>query len=676
LASTTTLRPSADRPFLPRSENVVEPYRLTPRLALRIAILGVLTLAVFAALFLRLWALQVLQGTQYLATAQNNQLRTMRLQAPRGVILDRRGTPLVTNAAATAIEIWPSDLPKIYTDRYRELKRLSQIAQVPLYQIAAAIKARGGDRLTPVTAKAGAREDQIHYLAEHRDEFPGVQIGQTYIRHYPYGPLAAQIVGYVGEVSAEQLKQDSKHVYHPGDAIGQAGVESSYDSWLRGKPGEAQLRVDSLGRARSDLTLTKPSQPGQAVRLTLDLDVQKAAERALAYGIHLAQVDGEWAARGGAIVALDPRNGSIVAMASSPTYKPGVFAGRVTPQALSDQGLTPKTAERKNFPSLNRAVSGTYPPGSTFKPVTALAAMQEHLISPYAYLPCTGSYTSPNDRNAKKQVFHNWDPFVNQAMDLPTALAYSCDTYFYALGDKFFTLPSERGSPLQRWAARFGFGARTGVDVGPEAGGLLPTPAWRKSTYTKQTDPCCYQVDRLWKPGDSIQLAIGQKDLLVTPLQMARFYAVLANGGRLVTPHVLYDVENPNGTVVPVPSVPAPQSLGIDPAALSVVRQGLFEATHLPFGTSSPVFSSFPVAIAGKTGTAEKVVHMPGYPNGLLLNQSWWCGFGPYDNPSLVVCAVIENGGHGGTAAAPAALKVFEQYFHTKASTTGPIHSD
>jgi penicillin-binding protein 2 len=238
--------------------------------------------------------------------------------------------------------------------------------------------------------------------------------------------------------------------------------------------------------------------------------------------------------------------------------------------------------------------------------------MQEHLISPYAYVPCTGSYTSPNDRNVKKQVFHNWDPFVNQQMDLPTALAYSCDTYFYALGDKFWALPSTRGSPLQLWAGKFGFGAHTGVDVGPEATGLLPTPDWRKKTYTRATDPCCYQVDRLWKPGDSIQLAIGQKDLLVTPLQMARFYALLANGGRLVTPHLLFDVENPNGTVVPVPPVPTPTATNVDPAALNVVRQGLLEATHLPFGTSYPVFSSFPVAIAGKTGTAEKVEHLPG----------------------------------------------------------------
>jgi penicillin-binding protein 2 len=336
--------------------------------------------------------------------------------------------------------------------------------------------------------------------------------------------------------------------------------------------------------------------------------------------------------------------------------------------------LTQKTAESKNVPSLNRATTGTYPPGSVFKPVTALAAMQEHLVSPYAYLPCTGSYTSPNDKSPHPHQFNNWDPNVSQQMDLPTALAYSCDTYFYQLGDLFYGLPSDRQQPLQKWAEAFGFGSITGSDVGPEAKGLVPTIGWRKRTYTKATDPSGWQVDRLWKPGDSILLAIGQKDLLVTPLQMARFYALIANGGDLVTPHVLMDVENPNGTAVPVAARSAPKKVAVDPAALQVVRQGLWEGTHLSFGTSYGVFGSFPVSIAGKTGTAEKTVTLPGYTG--LQNQSWWCGYGPTDNAKLVVCAVIENGGHGGTAAAPAAMQVFAKFFGVKPKLTAPIHSD
>jgi penicillin-binding protein 2 len=670
LASTGTVRRPPSRFHLPPTPGIEEPYRLTPKLALRVAILGMLTLAVFAVLFLRLWALQVLQGSNYLKTAQNNQVRTLRVPAPRGPIVDRNGKTLVTNVPATAIEIWPADLPKVYAERYRELAKLARVIRVPLYQISAALKRHQNDRLSPVTVKTAVREDLAHYLAERRDEFPGVQVAQTYIRHYPYRSLAAQVLGYVGEISPQQLTARQKLGYRGGDEIGQAGVEASYDSWLRGKPGLAQLRVDSLGRPRSDFTLTRPFQAGHTLRLTLDLGLQRAAENALAYGIDIAQRQGHWAARGGSIVALDPRNGAILAMASLPTYKPSVFAGRVTTRGLARQGLVESTAARRNYPALNRAIQGTYPPGSTFKPITALAAMQTQLISPYAYLPCTGSYESHG------QVFKNWDPYVSQQMDLPTALAQSCDTYFYAVGEMFYALPPSRGHPLQEWASRLGFGKPTGVDLGPEEAGLLPTPEWRQRTFTRKSDPCCWEIDRLWKPGDSIQLAIGQKDLLVTPLQMARFYALIANGGKLVTPHLLSDIENPNKTSVPVPALPPPQQTNVEPAAIAVVRKGLWEATHLWFGTSYGVFASFPVAIAGKTGTAEKIVHLPGYPHGLLFDQSWWCGFGPYENPSLVVCTVIENGGHGGTAAAPASLKVFEQFFGVKATSSGTVYSD
>jgi penicillin-binding protein 2 len=295
--------------------------------------------------------------------------------------------------------------------------------------------------------------------------------------------------------------------------------------------------------------------------------------------------------------------------------------------------------------------------------------MQEHVLNPYDSLLCSGSYTSPEDRGG--QIFKNWNPYVSQWMDLRTALAASCDTFFYQVGDRFYALPSDRGHPFQAWASRLGFGQPTGVDVGPETGGLLPTPEWRQERFTKETDPCCWEVDRLWKPGNSIQLAIGQGDLQVTPMQMARFYALVANGGKLVTPHVVEDVEvagsdgRPARVLRRFGAEPARQALP-DPSVLASVRDGLFEATHASIGTSSGVFGNFPVPISGKTGTAEKVVPLPGYPGGHLEDQAWWCGYGPSgsgETPSIVVCAVIENGGHGGVAAAPAALHVFEEYF-------------
>jgi penicillin-binding protein 2 len=259
-------------------------------------------------------------------------------------------------------------------------------------------------------------------------------------------------------------------------------------------------------------------------------------------------------------------------------------------------------------------------------------------------------------------------------MALPTALAYSCDTYFYRLGDAFYTLPPDRGQPEQAWAAKFGFGRQTPI-VGRQSSGLLPTIDWKHRTFTRKADKCCWEVDRLWKPGDSIQLAIGQGDLLVTPLQMARFYSAIANGGKLVHPYILRDVENPNKTLVPTPAPEAPRPVaGLDQSFLRVVQGGLFEATHLPFGTSYGVFGNFPVPIAGKTGTAQKDIQLPHFSG--RLNQSWWCGYGPYASPTLVVCAVIENGGHGGDAAAPAAERVFAKFFHVPPSQIGYIHSD
>jgi penicillin-binding protein 2 len=652
--------------FLPRDPRVQTPYRLTPQLVFRIGILGFLTLAAFGVLFFRLWSLQVLSGTQFLQVAQNNQLRQWRIgvgvEAPRGPIKDRRGRVLVNNTSATAVLVWPADLPK--KGAYAELRRLARILHVPLEDVTSQIDKHRGDPVAPVTVKEFLREREARYLYEHLSEFPGMRITNTHVRSYPYGSLAAQLLGYVGEISESQLKE--RRGYRSGDKIGQGGIEASFDKELRGRSGLQQLRVDALGRPTSPVELKEQPTPGYAVRLTLDAKLQQAAQQAIVDGINRAHENKNWYAEAGAIVALDPRDGAIRALASYPSYDPAVFTSR-TKSALAPL-IDPGAAQDANFPALNRAIAGVYPPGSTFKPVTALAAMQEHILPPYNALPCVGQLT------IDKQVFKNWNPFANQAMTLPTALAQSCDTYFYQVGKRFYDLPPERGQPLQKWARTFGFGEPTGLDVGPEASGLLPTIKWKQETFTKETDPSNWQIDRIWKSGDSVQLAIGQKDMLATPLQMARFYALLANGGKLVTPHVVSDVEQPgseSGTAAQ-PLVlrrfnPAPKELNIDPTAVQVIREGLWEATHSTLGTSSGVFGHYPIGIAGKTGTAERIIE-----GGVPTDTSWWCGFGPFDDPSspksLVVCAVIENGGFGGEAAAPAALEVFEENFGVEAS--------
>lgn len=645
----------ASTSFLPSDPRTAQPYRLTPQIAFRLAILGMVLLAAFAVLFLRLWALQVLSGPQYLEAAQNNQLRTVRLQAQRGPILDRNGVPLVGNAAGHSVQIWPADLPE--EGRYQVLKRLSRLLNVPVPLMVKEIEKRRNDPVTPVTVRRGVQKDKVMYIWEHQDEFQGVRVARSWLRVYPRRALAAHILGHVGEVSPEQLEERPE--FWPGDEIGQGGIEATFDQYLRGTAGIARLRVDSLGQPRSSLVPTQLPDPGSAIRLTIDYRLQQAAEAALRYGIRTAHANEDWYANGGAIVALDPRDGQILALASNPTFRPDIYVGQPDPKKLAplvDDGR----AEQENFPVVNRATAGLYPPGSAFKPVTALAAIEWGLLSPWETLPCTGSYQSPNDKGPEKQTFRNWNPFVNQGMDLRTALSQSCDTYFYALGDAFWALPPDQGHPLQGWSSRFGFGQTTGVDIGPEEEGLLPTPEWRQRTYKRP-------IDKLWKPGDSIQLAIGQKDLLVTPLQMARFYALVANGGRLVTPYLVAAAEEPGVNGSPQRTLqrftpPPAQLIPLDRQGLEAVRDGLWLATHEPNGTSAGVFSSFPVQVAGKTGTAEK------YSSdlGRMLDQSWWCGYGPFDNPELVVCALIENGGHGSTAAAPAALKVFEQYFDAK----------
>jgi penicillin-binding protein 2 len=560
----------------------------------------------------------------------------------------------------TRVEIWPADLPKKWPQERAELQKLAVVTGVSVQDMLARLNKSKDDPLTPIVIERGIKRDQQLYLLEHDTEFPGVRLQESWLRKYPHQSLAAQVLGYVGAISPEEYKSLKKKGYEPTDQIGQSGVENAYDTYLRGKDGTAQLTVDSLGRPKGAAVLKTSAAPGDELKLTIDTDLQKAAEKAITYGIHLAHQSFAGShADGGSIVAMNPNTGAILAMASNPTYQPSVFAGRPDKKKLA------AVFDQATAPLLNRATGADYPPGSTFKPVTALAAMEEpapgggHLLTPYQSIQCTPYIIDHG------QKFNNWTPLIDQWMDLKTAIAESCDTYFYQVGQRFYSLPPNYGHPLQAWANRFGLGEKSGIDIGGEISGLVPTPEWWCAH--NGGPPCTGYVDRIWKPGYSIQLAIGQGFLLVTPLQMTRLYAMIANGGKLVTPHVAEDVEQ-EGKVLRTFGQQSPQSVGVDPGALAVVQGGLEEATHSSIGTSQGVFGSFPVDIAGKTGSAEKVVKVPGYPNGLTLTQSWWCGYGPYDSPSIVVCAMIQNGGEGGSAAAPAALRVFESYFHKQAT--------
>ena len=617
-------------------------------MALRLGIFGVLAIIIFCALFFRLWALQVISGDQYLSDAQNNQIRSFRLQAQRGPIVDRDGDVLVTNMPGTLVQVWPAALEDVsYRRREAMLLRLSRVLGLrPKVVKAKVAKQLANDPLTPVTVSSDVGDRRAAFLLEHQTEFPGVQITETYLRRYEKGTIAAQILGYESEITAEQLAKRTGGTLAAGDRIGQTGIEAAYDSYLRGQPGLGRVYVDALGRVTSERQFSQMPESGDSLRLTIDDELQRTAEEALAFGVRLAHDNGEWAANGGALVAMDVKTGEILALASNPTFDPSVYVGTVDEKDL--KALADKSA---NFPTLNRAIDGTYPPGSTFKPITALAALEQDLLSPGEVIQCTGKMV------VDKQTFMNWDPYRNEPMVLSTALANSCDTYFYDVGLRFYRLEN---SPLQRWSRQMGFGVPTGVDLGPESKGVVPTPEWERRT--EETE-----IDKLWTSGESVQLAIGQGDLLVTPLQMTRAYAMIANGGKLVEPHFVKAVEEPRNegepAVVLRPFTPKPaKDMNIDPYNLTTVQEGLFDATHASYGTSQSVFGAFPIPIAGKTGTAEKYVELPGFQG--LRDQSWWCGYGPFQKPEIAVCALIENGGHGGEAAAPVALKVFEDYFN------------
>ena len=626
-------------------------------MAIRVAVLGVLAIVVFCALFFRLWALQVIAGDRYLEDARNNQARTFRVEAPRGSIVDRDGNVLVSNVPGTLVQIWPAALEDVPSEQQtRSLTRLARVLGMKPAEVQRAVREQQRtDPLTPVVIRQSVGSLRAAYLMEHKAEFPGLQIAATSLRRYDQGTIAAQILGYVREISPQQLKQRKKDGYAAGDTIGQTGIESRYDEYLRGLSGIGRVNVDARGRVTSEREFSQLPESGDNVRLTLDAELQRAAEDALRYGIRLAHENDEWAADGGALVAMNVNTGELLALASNPSFDPSVYTGNVSEKEL--RRLADPSA---NSPTLNRAISGLYPPGSTFKPITALAAMQEGMLSAGEQIPCTGQMVVGED----KQVFRNWNPYADYPLSLTRALAESCDTYFYDVALRFY---ERRDSPLQRWSRRMGFGHSTGVDLGPEAGGLVPTPGWRRKHFKSE-------VDKIWTPGQSVQLAIGQGDLLVTPLQMTQAYAMIANGGKVVEPHIVQAVEEPRSQgeppVVLRPYTPKPpRDIGLDPGAIAAIQEGLYQATHEVYGTSQQVFRLFPVPVAGKTGTAEKFVNLPGFQG--LRDQSWWCGYGPYASPELAVCAVIENGGFGGTAAAPTALKVFESYFNVNPGSYG-----
>ena len=611
--------------------------RTTPapaQFALRVAILGAAALVVFSIIFFRLWYLEVLSGDKYLAEAQNNQVREFTVQAPRGEILDSEGKVLVDNRVALALQVREEELPALKRRRERVIDRLAGLTDLEPEGIEREIRRQ--TRLSPaspVTLKRDVPYNLVYYLRENEAEFPGVSIDRVYVRRYPQGSLAAHMFGYVREVSADQLEDPRYETLEPGDQIGITGVESTYDEVLRGVNGASRVQVDASGRPTGRQLQLREPKTGNTLRLTLDPSVQRAGEQALAsFG------------NPGAFVAMDVDDGSILGLGSYPTFDPSFFGRPVIPtdeyQALQDP-------DNGNALS-NRAIQGLYPTGSTFKPITALAALDDGLISPTEPVDDPGSITVGGVK------FENAGGVAHGSVDMRTALQVSSDVYFYKLG-----IETNPGEGIQRWASDLSLGGPTGVDLPAEGTGLLPTPQWRNDLYEQANDPdspsgeeiVFGETDRPWSVGDNVNLSVGQGDLQANPLQMAVAYATIANGGEVVRPHVAMRVEDPSGRVVQEVTPEPRRQVGIDPLWRDTIMEGLHDAAMAPGGTSYSVFGGFPVQVAGKTGTAERP------PFG---DQSWYVVMAPYPDPEVVVAVTIEQGGFGAEAAAPAAREILQ----------------
>ncbi len=608
-----------------------EPERRTSPLALRISILTGIAIAIFSVLFLRLWYVQVLSGDKYRTEANDNRIREIRVQAPRGEILDRNGKVLVANRTELAVEVSPEDLPDPGPTRSRELHQLATVTGMTTKEIRKTLQ--NGSRAAPggpVILRKGLGVDKVYYLRENQSSFPGVTVQRVFTREYKDGAVAAHLYGNVGEVTAQQLKEPRYAGLHQGDAVGQSGIEYEYDRFLRGKAGTDRVQVDALGRPTDQLR-GKPAQAGDDVRLTIDSGLQSYAEGALdSFGLP------------GAFVAMNAQNGEILAMGSAPSFDPSIFTHPITQREYHAL-----TSQKTDAPLADRAIQGLYPTGSTFKPITATAALQDHLISPEEIFNDTGTL------KVDIQTLHNAGKAVYGPINMSDALKVSSDIYFYNLG--LHAKTSKGGGQIQNWARQYGLGEKTGIDLPAEVDGLIPDPAWRNRLYRE------HLTDRPWSAGDNINLAVGQGDLEADPLQMAVAYAALANGGKVLRPHLGDDVESVSGKVLEEIR-PAPRrQIDISPTTRDTIMTGLTRAAMEQGGTSYPVFGRFPFAIAGKTGTAER----PNQPD-----QSWYIAVAPARNPQIVVAVTLERGGFGVDTAAPVAARILERYFHLQITPT------
>jgi penicillin-binding protein 2 len=585
-----------------------------------VAILGGIALLMFAIIFFRLWYLQVLSGDKYLAQAHDNQIRNVLVQAPRGKIVDRDGNVLVDNRIGYAVTISPDKLPKSQAVKTELYTRLARVLGMSRREIRTTVRTQlRAQPFAKATVKTDVHREVFSYLLEHLPSFPGISVDQVYLRSYPHHDLAAQIMGTVGRVTADELKLSDFKGVDQNDTVGQTGIESSYDRYLRGQDGAARVQVDASGELRRPLS-QKPAVQGHQLRLSLNMEAQKIGQATLA-------------GRKGAFVAMDVHDGSVYALGSSPTFDPNVFSKGVKTsvyKALND----PNNGQ----PLANRAIQGLYPTGSTFKPITAVAALSCGVVTPSSIFYDNGKFQQQGTI-----VRHNAGNAVYGPINISKALQVSSDVFFFNMGADLAN--SCGGLQLQKWARKLGIGRKTGIDLPGENPGFLPSP----QSVDKLHKQAPKVFDRGWYPGDNVNLAVGQGFLQADPLQMAVAYGAIATGYK-VKPHLAMRVEDSEGRAVQAFSTPSRQKVDINPLFRQTIMDGLFAAANDAGGTSVDVFKGFPIHVCGKTGTAEKGLGR--------TDQSWYVLLAPCPNPKYVIAVTDEQGGFGAQTAAPDARRI------------------
>lgn len=568
--------------------------------------------AVFALFLLRLWYLQVLEGDYYATLSMNNRLRLRSVEAPRGFILDRSGEVIVENRPSFDVYVMPAAVPGIDEAAHAIATVLDQDPE----EIAGKIREGRVHPYQPVLLAPEVNERTMVAIEERKMDLPGVSLRVRPLRSYINGSIAAHLLGYVSEVNQEQLAREAYRDFRAGDTVGQAGVEQRWDSFVRGIDGWEEMETDAQGRLVRLLDRLEP-QSGFNLVVTIDKKLQMTAENA-------------FAGKRGSVVAMNPKTGEILVWVSRPSYDPNLFAQRLSREAW--EGLM----NDPTHPLQNRPVQAQYPPGSVFKLVVMAAALETGAVTPDTVFYCPGQF------RLGRTTFDDWKEGGHGAQDLMQAIANSCNVYFYQTALKTGI------DAIARVAREFGLGEKTGIRLGDEAGGLIPTPAWKQEVLGEP-----------WYPGDTVISGIGQGMILVTPLQMVAMVSAIANGGTLYRPWAVKRVESWGGEVVATYGPESVRKVNLSPRVLNLLRQGMLAVVEEGTGKVARIPG---VQVAGKTGTAQ-VVKKEAHGPGKTEDHAWFVAFGPYEDPEIAVVVIAENAGKGSSAAGPVARAVLEAAF-------------